>query len=133
MGDPTSFLTTMAALSTAVQTFIDHVVKGRWKWLDTPTPDNPINEGRRQSVVHLVSFLLGAGIAYTVHLTPLDYLNLSGGKYDWANSLAAGVLVSFGSSFFNEALDAVRAFKKAQEGVRQAQIKDGVRLGNVTS
>jgi hypothetical protein len=49
------------------------------------------------------------------------------------NSLAAGVLVSFGSSFFNEALDAVRALKKAQEGVRQAQVSGGVALPNVTS
>jgi hypothetical protein len=42
------------------------------------------------------------------------------------------VLVSFGSSFFNEALDAVRMYKKVQEGVRQAQISAGVSLPNVT-
>lgn len=133
MGDPTSFLTTMAALSTAVQTFVDHVVKGRWAWLNTPTPKDLRNEGRRQSTVHLVSLLSGAGIAYAVHLTPLVYLNLSGSDSGLANSLAAGVLVSFGSSFFNEALDAVRAFKKAQEGLRQEQITAGVTLPNVTS
>jgi len=123
----------MAALSTAVQTFVDHVVKGRWAWLDTPTPTNAANEGKRQSVVHLVSFLVGAVIAYVVDLKPLMYLSLAGSNYALANSVAAGVLVSFGSSFFNEALDAVRAFKKAQEGVRQAQITGGVGLPNVTS
>ena len=133
MNDVTSFLTTTAALSTAVQTFIDHVIKGRWSWLDTPTPADPRNEERRQSVVHLISFVLGGLIAYSVHLTPLAYLNLAGSGIGWANSLAAGLLVSFGSSFFNETLDAVRAFKKAQEGVRQGQITGGVTLPNVTS
>lgn len=133
MIDPTNFLTTMAALSTAVQTFVDHVVKGRCAWLNTPTPNNPSNEERRQSVVHLVAFLVGALIAYAVDLKPLLYLSLAGSNYGLANSVAAGVLVSFGSSFFNEALDAVRAFKKAQEGVRQAQVSGGVALPNVTS
>jgi hypothetical protein len=135
MGDPTSFLTIMGALSTAVQTFVDHVVKGRWGWLNKPTPvANPRNEERRQSVVHLVSFLVGALIAYAVDFKPLLYLSPASSDYGLlANAVAAGVLVSFGSSFFNEALDAVRAFKKAQEGVRQAQVTGGVALPNVTS
>ncbi len=133
MADPTNFLTTMAALSTAVQTFVDHVVKGRWAWLDTATPNNPVNEGRRQSVVHLISFLVGAVIGYTVGVSPLASLDLLGGSSKVANSLATGVLVSFGSSFFNEALDAVRAFKKTQEGARQSQLSAGVGLPSVTS
>ncbi len=131
MADPTNFLTTMAALSTAAQTFVDHVVKGRWKWLDTATPDKPENEGKRQSTVHLVSFLVGAAMAWTVQLKPLTYLDLGSGPTE--NTLAAGILVSFGSSFFNEALDGIRAFKKAQEGVRQAQVSPGVALSNVVS
>ncbi len=133
MLDSTSFLTSMAALSTAVQTFVDHVIKGRWSWLDTATPNNPENEGRRQSAVHLVSFLVGGAIAYTVKLKPLALLNLAFPDSAGANFLAAGILVSFGSSFFNEALDAVRGFKKAQEGVRQAQVSGGVALPRVTS
>lgn len=140
MTDPTNFLTTLAALSTAVQTLIDHLAKGRWGWLDTATPNDPKNEGRRQSAVHLISFLVGGVIAFTIGLKPLTLLGLTQGvlaQGDTLNSLvnylAAGALVSFGSSFFNEALDGVRAFKKAQEGVRQAQVSGGVALPNVTS
>lgn len=131
MTDPTSFLITMAALSTAVQTFVDHVIKGRWPWLNTATPGNAKNEERRQSVVHLIAFVVGVGMALSVHLKPLTYLGL--GDSPVANYLAAGVLVSFGSSFFNEALDALRTFKKAQEGVRQAQVSAGVAVPNVIS
>jgi hypothetical protein len=140
MTDLTNFLATMAALSTAVQTLIDHVVKGRWTWLDTATPNDPKNEGRRQSAVHLISFLVGGGVALSVGLKPLTLLGLNQGVLAYGtivnslvNYVAAGVLVSFGSGFFNEGLDAVRAFKKAQEGVRQAQVSDGVALPNVTS
>lgn len=131
MTDPTNFLTTMAALSTAVQTFVDHIVKGRWTWLNTATPSDPKNEERRQSTVHLVAFVVGIGMAAPIQLKPLTYLGLRGGSV--ANYLAAGILVSFGSSFFNEALDAVRAFGKAEQGVRQAQVSAGVALPNVTS
>lgn len=67
---------------------------------------------------------------------PLVALGFSAGLMDahsrLANCVAAGVLVSFGSSFFNEALDAVRMYKKVQEGVRQTQISAGVSLPNVT-
>jgi predicted membrane channel-forming protein YqfA (hemolysin III family) len=131
MSDPTNFLTTMAALSTAVQTFVDHIVKGRWPWLNNATPNNAKNEERRQSMVHLIAFVVGGVMAFSVHLKPLTYLGLGDGAV--ANYFAAGILVSFGSSFFNEALDAVRAFKKAQEGVRQTQISAGISLPNVTS
>lgn len=135
--DVTGFLSTMAAMSTAVQTLIDHLIKGRWKWLDTPTPANPKHEGWRQSAVHLISFLLGVLIAWTVGVYPLVALGFSNGVVDpqskVANFLASGLLVSFGSSFFNEALGAVRTFKKAQEGVRQAQISGGASLPNVIS
>ena len=133
MLDSTGFLTSMAALSTAVQTFVDHVIKGRWPWLDTATPNDPKNEGRRQSMVHVVAFLIGGVIAYTIQLRPLATLGLAFADSGIANSIAAGVMVSFGRSVFNEALDAVRAFKKAQEGVRQAQVSGGVALPNVTS
>ncbi len=132
MADPINFLTTMSALSTAVQTFVDHVVKGHWPWLNTATPNRPRNEEWRQSAVHLISFAIGALLAYKFGVKPLDSLSLSD-PTPVANSLAAGVLVSFGSSFFNEALDAVRAFKKAQEGARQSQLSAGVGLPSVTS
>src|SRR5204863_6129284 len=65
MADPTAltnaptFLTTMAALSTAMQTFVDHAIKGRSTWLDKATPDDPTHEARRQSSIHLLSFLVG--------------------------------------------------------------------------
>jgi hypothetical protein len=133
----TGFLTAMAALSTAVQTLIDHLIKGRSKWLDTATPKDPVHEGRRQSVVHLISFSLGALMAYTAGVYPLVTLGFSGGLVDahskLANFVAAGLLVSFGSSFFNEALDAVRLYKKVQDGVRKTQISAGLNPPDFTS
>jgi thiol:disulfide interchange protein len=122
--DVTGFLTTMAALSTAVQTLIDHLIKGPSGLLVRPEKD-PKQNGRRQSAVHLISFALGALLAWTTGVYPLVTLGLSGGLVDahskLANFVAAGLLVSFGGSFFNEALNAVRAFKQAQAGVRQTQ------------
>jgi len=126
MTNPTSFLTSMAALSTAVQTFIDHAIKGRWKWLDTDTPGNPANESRRQSAVRLISFLVGAVLAYSVKLNPFDPPDSPTDVTALAGYAVAGLMVSYGSSFFNETLDTVRAFKKAQEGVRQQQLASGV-------
>jgi hypothetical protein len=115
MSDPTAFLTTMAALSAATQTFVEHVIKQRWSWLDqakTGTIDK-----RRHLVVHLLAFAVGGGLAWSVGLEPLTYLNTQHGKL--ANAMMAGLLVSFGGSLFDEALGAVREFKKAQEAVRQ--------------
>lgn len=93
--DITGFVTAMAAVSTAVQTLVDHLIKGRSTWLDQVNPDRK-SEGRRQSVVHLISFALGALIAYTAGVFPLVALGFSGGLVDahskLANSLAAGVL-----------------------------------------
>jgi hypothetical protein len=135
MVDLTNFLTVMAALSTGVQTFVDHVIKGPWPWsrfLNGPNT-NPRNEEIRQSAIHLISFVTAGFIALSVKLYPLKMLDLAGQQSAIANFLATGLLVSFGSSFFNEALDAMRAFKVAQEGVRAQQVKAGVVLPNVIS
>ena len=129
-----TFLTTMAAMSTSVQTFIDHAVKGRIKWLDTATPDNQRNENVRQSVVHAISFATGTAIAAVVGVCPLKYLDvLHYVDSPWVNAPLAGLLVSYGSSFFNETLDGVRAFKKAQEGIRQAQLAQGTKTPDTVS
>ena len=119
MTDTTGFVTVMTALSGSVQTLVDHVVKRRIKWLDTPTPDNPANERRRQSAVHLASAILGAVIAASLKLAPLSYLGLPAdlAQSSVLNVLAAGVIVSFGGSFLNEVLGAVREFKDAQQSV----------------
>ena len=117
MPDTTEFLTVMAAMSAAVQTFVYHVIKRRITWLDTATPEDLVNERRRHGTIHLVSFVVGFLLAWSVGLNPLSHLGVSQGPI--ANSLAAGLLVSFGGSFFNEALGAVREFKKAQEEVEK--------------
>lgn len=66
-------------------------------------------------------FAVGAALAWSTDLEPLRYLGVAG--TDIGNALAAGVLVSFGGSFFDEGLGAVREFKKAQEKLRGAQPK----------
>ena len=115
MSDPTAFLTTMAALSAATQTFVEHVIKQRWTWLDQATQGT--SDKRRHLTVHLLAFAVGAVLAWSVGLEPLTTLNVQHGPIP--NALTAGLLVSFGGSLFDEALGAVRAFKKAQESVRE--------------
>jgi len=119
MADVTSFLAMMAALSASVQTFVDHVVKKRITWLDAEKKD-PAQDNRRQSLIHLISFLVGAGLTWSVGLTPLKYLGVEQAGVI-TNSVAAGLLVSFGGSFFKELLGAVREFKKAQANSRNTQ------------
>ena len=111
------FLTVLSALSTAVQQFVDHIIKKRSDWLDTATPDNRTNEARRASAVHLITFVAGTVLSWSVGLEPLQYLGLPA-RGPVVNALLAGVMISFGSSFFNEALGAIREFKKAQEAIR---------------
>jgi hypothetical protein len=115
MPDPTAFLTAMAALSAATQTFVEHVIKQRWNWLDESKQGTP--EKRRHFTVHALAFLVGGGLAWSVGFQPLAYLDVQHGAL--ANAGMAGLLVSFGGSLFDEALGAVREFKKAQQSVRQ--------------
>ncbi len=70
----------------------------------------------RHVAIHLIVFVVGGGLAWSVGATPLIYLGVQGSTL--SNATAAGVLVSFGGSFFDEALGAVREFKKAQEKLR---------------
>ena len=121
MNDVTCFLALITALSAGVQTLIDNV-KGHWKWLDTPIVDNEGNESWRRTVIHILSASIGFGLSLSVHLQPLKCLNAGRGAENvWLNALVGALMVTFGSSFSNEALDAVRAFKKVQEGLRQNQ------------
>lgn len=121
MQSATTFLTVMSALSTAVQQFVEHVVKKRFDWLDVATPDDKTHEARRASAVHVVTFLVGAVLSWSVELKPLVYLNLGSSAVaqgSVVNAILAGIMISFGSSFFDEALGALRGWKKAQEAVR---------------
>ena len=114
MESVSTFLTAMAALSAATQTFVEHVIKKNWGWLDQAKKGSEDN--KRQVAIHLTVFGVGAALAWSVQLTPLTYLGLGGNPV--GNAAAAGVLVSFGGSFFDEALGAIREFKKAQESAR---------------
>jgi len=113
--DVTGFLTMMAALSASVQTLVEHVVKKRFAWLDTVNRNG--KENRRQTTVHLISFAMGGALAWTTGLEPLALLGVAGSGVV-VNSLASGVLVSYGGSLFDEGLGAIRAFKKQQEELR---------------
>ena len=106
----------MAALSAAVQTFVDHVIKQRIPWLNGTTAD-AAQEPRITVLVHLITFAVGTVVAASIGLEPLAYLGLSQPLI--INGLVAGLLVSYGGSFFNEALGAVREFKKAQQSAQK--------------
>jgi hypothetical protein len=110
----TTFLTAMGALSTAVQQLVEHVLKKRIDWLDVAKPHDKTHEARRASAVHGLSFLIGAALCYSAGMKPLAYLGAASAGGPLVNALLAGIMVSFGSSFFDEALGAIREFKKAQ-------------------
>ena len=118
----TSFLTAMSALSTAVQQFVEHAIKKRIAWLDHPNGGS--SESNRASMIHLITFAVGAVLSWSVGLQPLALLGLSSAtatptiQASIGNSALAGVMIAFGSSFFDEALGAVREFKKAQNGAQ---------------
>jgi len=113
MADAASFLAAMSALSASTQTLVDHLIKGRSQWLDEDKR-NSVQEGWRFFAIHAISGVVGAFLAWLVNLNVFRYLDLQVNAGPWAQYLAAGIMVSFGGSFFNEALDAVREFKKAQ-------------------
>jgi hypothetical protein len=115
--DVTGFFTTMTALSAAVQTLVENVFKKHLPWLDNPKPDKP-TDNKRQAAVHLLAFAVGGALAWVTGLHPLQSLGVQGSVI--SNALAAGVLVSFGGSLLDEAWGAIRAFKKAQEGLKDA-------------
>jgi hypothetical protein len=115
MTDAVAFLTVMAAMSASVQTLVEHVIKKNVKWLDEKN-DDPGQDRLRHVAIHVTVFLVGGALALSVGATPLIHLGVQGGVL--ANAAASGVLVSFGGSFFDEALGAVREFKKAQEKIR---------------
>ncbi len=123
MTPPVSFfLALISALSAAVQTVIDHVFKGHCKWLDEPKSADR-EEAWRRTAIHALSAVLGFGLALSVHLQPLKCLNAGRGAENYiVNAVVTGLMVSFGSSLSNEALDAIRTFKKVQEGLRHAQL-----------
>lgn len=116
MPDAAGFLMVMAALSASVQTFVEHVIKKNITWLDESKEGKA--DKRRQVTIHLIVFVVGAALAWYVELKPLTYLGVQQGLLP--NSLMAGLLVSYGGSFFDETLGAIREFKKATEKVRKA-------------
>ena len=118
MTDAVAFLTVMAAMSAAVQTLVEHVIKKNITWLDTKNPD-PAKDRLRHVAIHAVVFLVAGVLAWSVEATPLIHLGVQGSVL--GNAAASGVLVSFGGSFFDEALGAIREFKKAQEKVRDGK------------
>lgn len=121
--DVTGFLTMMAALSASVQTLVEHLVKKRWAWLDDKHADKT-KDNRRQTTVHAIAFVLGGTMAWTTGLEPLAFLGVAGSGL-LMNSIASGVLVSFGGSLFDEGLGAIRAFKKEQESLRNEEKPGG--------
>src|SRR5881392_4133502 len=103
--DVTGFFTTMTALSAGVQTLVENVFKKHLAWLDNPNPEKS-KDNRRQTAVHVLAFLVGGVLAWTTGLQPLHQLGVESSAI--ANSLAAGVLVSFGGSFLDETWGAIR-------------------------
>lgn len=118
--DVTAFFTTMTALSAAVQTLVENVFKKHLSWLDTPHSEKQ-KDNRRQTAIHVIAFAVGGALALMTGLQPLHHLGVESSMM--TNAFAAGILVSFGGSLLDESWGAIRAFKKAQE-----VLKDSTRL-----
>lgn len=115
MSDPTGFLTMMAALSAATQTFVEYALKKPFDLFDKVEPE-PGAEKWRHFRVHLLVAVVGATMAYAAGLEPLTALGAQRGPL--ANAAVAGVLVSYSGGLFDEVLGAVREFKKRTEQLR---------------
>src|SRR3989442_8144609 len=102
MADVSTFLTGMAALSAATQTFVEHVIKKNWEWLDEAKAGKA--DKLRHVAVHAIVFSAGALLSGTICLTPPN--ELGGAKHFGMvpNGLIACMLGSFGGSFFDYAL-----------------------------
>lgn len=118
MPDVAAFLTGMAALSAATQTFVEHVIKQNWDWLDEAKAGK--SDKVRHVAIHALVFGVGAVLAWSIGMKPIAQLGVTTTEFGMLpNALMAGLLVSFGGSFFDEALGAVREFKKAKEHARK--------------
>ena len=114
--DVTGFLTIMAALSASSQTLVEHVIKKHLPWLNEPKQ----KDNWRQTAIHVLAGGVGGLLVWTSNLHPLQYLGLTAAGLGF-NALAAGVLVSYGGSLFDEGLGAIRAYKKQQESLQTVQ------------
>jgi hypothetical protein len=125
MNDVTGFLTIMSTLSASAQQLTEHLVKTRsFSKLDTPIPPvnprdpDPPAERARQTKVHLVCAVFGAGLTGLAQLQPLRKLGADlswmGGPFlqGLGECVLCGILVSYGGSVFNELLDAVKKLAK---------------------
>ena len=115
MSDPTTFLTMIAALSAASQTLVEYVLKKPIDLFDKKGETTGAEKWRHFRV-HLLVALIGGGLSVAAGLEPLSALGVARGP--GANAVAAGILVSYSGSFFDEALGAVREFKKRTEELR---------------
>ena len=138
MDNTSSFLVVMAMLSTSSQTLTDHVLKMHIPWLDDQNA-NPRMEALRSTLIHLIAAGFGALLTGLAGLHPLrnfvTSLGTPGGaaapwwsqSAPWVEYVFVGLMVSYGSSFFNEALDLLREIKLSKEQVLEAA-KGAVKL-----
>lgn len=130
MNNATTFMTFMAMLSTASNQLTENI-KIHIPWLNNQNL-NPREEALRQAVVHVLAGCLGGGMAYSVGFHPLTLLGdrtpppwASGNQVEY---VLIALMVSYGGSFFNEALDILREYKLAQE-----QLRENLDKGNIVS
>lgn len=124
----------MAALSSAAQKLTEQAVKNRLLNELGTTQSDPVKEARRELWLHIVSGVIGILLCLSIQIDPIlllqngqsaspppDALSYSG------HLLLTGVLVSFGGSFFNDLLGALREFKDAQSELqKQLSVQNNV-------
>ena len=130
MAQVQQFLVLMVAFSTAAQTLTEYVVKQFFPSLASTLPDSE-KEKKRQTYLHLWCALFGAVLDWTTGLRPITDLFKNGDDlpFAWISSVqvetavegvVVGVMVSYGSGFFNDVLGALNAFVDAQNAIKAA-------------
>ncbi|HWA83989.1 MAG TPA: hypothetical protein VG820_11165 [Fimbriimonadaceae bacterium] len=114
------FFVVMAALSASAQTVTEQLFKKRLTvQLGTPTVGKA--EDRRQLIIHVISGVVGALLAYSVGLHPFkdlipkDVAAPPIAQIPFLEYILVGILVSFGGGFFNDILSVMQTFTNAQK------------------
>ena len=114
------FFTAMAALSAASQAFTENITK-KVPFLSTQQAD-PQKEDARTTWIHLLCGLVGALMAYGTNFHPFsnitDAKSLFHGASEWVEYPVIGIMIAYGGSFFNDALDVLKSFSSAQSQLK---------------
>lgn len=106
--DISNILALLGALSVASERVVE-TIKGAVPWLSKETPDDPVNEGRRKSVILVVAAVAGILLAWLAQEVPGNIIADKG----WLTTISLGLLSAGGSGFWNSVQTSLNKLKDA--------------------